>query len=108
MAIEPKYDYKVDFVVLQSLIIFGGSEYGARGGVVFYDNESSEFYTEEEIIDLLNVAGEDENHSRWYDLDDSFTVDDELPKIEDLYGKNLEEVLAMLPTGEIDSYIDYN
>lgn len=108
MAIEPKYDYDLDFVVFQSLIVFGGSEYGSRGGLIFWSNDSSEFYTEEDIIDLLKVAGTDENKSRWYDLDESFDVDDKLPRIEELADLTLDEVLALLPAGEIDSYIDYN
>lgn len=108
MAIEPKYDYEPDFVVLQSLIVFGGSEYGSRGGLVFYTNDFSEFYTEEDIIDLLKVAGTDENKSRWYDIDESFDVDAELPRLNDLRDLTLEEVLALLPTGELDAYSDYN
>lgn len=108
MAIEPKYDYTPDFVVFQSLVIFGGSEYGARGGIVFYDNDSSEFYSEVDILDLLNVSGEAENTSRWYDLDESFSVDERLPQIQELDGKTLEEFLVLLPRGEVSSYIDYN
>jgi len=108
MAIEPKYDYTPDFVVLQSLVIFGGTEYGSRGGIVFYDNDSSEVYSETEILDLLNVSGEDENLSRWYDLDDSFGVDEKLPTLKELAGKTFEESLDLLPVGEISSYIDYN
>lgn len=108
MAIEPKYDYTPDFVVFQSLIVFGGSEYGSRGALVFYTNDSSEFYAEEDVIDLLNVAGTDENKSRWYDIDESFDVDTQLPRIKDLEGLTLEEVLTLLPTGELDSYVDYN
>lgn len=108
MAIEQKYDYEADFIVLQSLVIFGGTEYGSRGGLVFYSNDSSEIYSEDDILDLLNVAGEDENHSRWYDLDDNFSVDERLPELKELEGKTLKEVLDLLPVGELTSYIDYN
>lgn len=108
MAIEPNYDYDPDFVVLQSLIIFGGSEYGSRGGIVFYNNDSSELYTEEDIIDLLNVSGEEENFSRWYDIDESFGIEEKLPTLKQIKNKSLTEVLKLLPAGEISSYIDYN
>lgn len=108
MAIEPKYDYTPDFVVLQSLVVFGGTEYGARGGIVFYDQDSSEFYSEDDILDLLKVSGEDENLSRWYDLDESFGIDERLPSLSEITGKTFEEVLELLPVGELSSYIDYN
>lgn len=108
MAIEPKYDYEPDFVVFQSLIVFGGSEYGSRGGLIFWSNDSSEFYPEDDMLDLLNEAGTDENKSRWYDLDESFDVDEKLPLIEELTDLTLDEFLAKLPAGEINSYADYN
>lgn len=108
MAIEPKYDFTPDFVVVQSLIVFGASEYGSRGALVFYTNDSSEFYAESDVIDLLQVAGTDENKSRWYDLDESFDIADKLPRLHELEGLTLDEVLALLPAGEIDSYVDYN
>lgn len=110
MAIEPKYEnnFNPDFVVIQSLVIFGGSEYGSRGGLVFWTRDSSEFYAEADILDLLNVAGTDENKSRWYDLDESFDLDTELPRLDDLADLTLDEVLSLLPAGELDSYLDYN